>query len=100
MKRYILKKSTRADKRFAIDMGGMMEHNFASKGAETFIDHKDEKKKKAWIARHKNDKNYNDMHSAIYHSKNLLWNKATLTEAIKDYEKRHKVTLINQTGIK
>jgi len=99
MKRYILKNSTKSDKRFAINMGGM-EHHFASKVGATFIDHKDERKKKAWIARHKNDKNYNDMHSGIYHSKNLLWNKPTLTEAIKDYEKKHKVTLINQTGIK
>jgi len=99
MKRYILKKSTRADKRFAIDMG-VMQHHFGSDVGKTFIDHKDEGKKKGWIARHRNDKNYNNTHSGIYHSKNLLWNKPTLTEAIKDYEKKHKVTLINQTGIK
>ena len=99
MKRYILKKSTRADKRFAIDMGGML-HNFGSDVGKTYIDHQDDKKKKAWTARHRNDKNFNDMHSSIYHSKNLLWTKPTLTEAIKDYEKKHKVTLINQTGIK
>lgn len=99
MKRYTLKKSTRADKRFAIDMGGM-EHHFGSKVGKTFIDHKDDKKKQAWMARHRNDKNFNDMHSSIYHSKNLLWNKPSLTEAIKYYEKKHQVTLINQTGIK
>ena len=99
MKRYILKNSTRADKRFEINMSGML-HHFGSDVGKTYIDHKDERKKKAWIARHKNDKNYNDMHSGIYHSKNLLWNKPTLTEAIKDYEKKHQVTLINQTGIK
>jgi len=99
MKRYTLKKSTRADKRFEINMGGML-HNFGSDVGKTYIDHKDEQKKKAWTARHKGDKNWDNIHSGIYHSRYLLWTKPTLTEAIKDYEKKHQVTLINQTGIK
>ena len=66
-------------------------HHFGSSVGKTFIDHQDEKKKAAWIARHKDDKNYNNIHSGIYHSRMLLWNKPTIKEALKDYEKRHKV---------
>ena len=60
----------------------------------TFIDHQDEKKKSAWIARHKNDKNYNSKHSAIYHSRKLLWTEPTLNKSVKKYEKDHNVKLI------
>ena len=92
MEPYILKKSNRKGKRFEIIMPKFKHsHHFGSDVGKTFIDHQDQKKKDAWIARHKGDKNYNTVHSGIYHSRMLLWNKPTLKEAIKDYEKRHKV---------
>jgi hypothetical protein len=89
---YILKKSNRKGKRFEIIMD-THSHHFASDVGKTFIDHKDDKKKEAWIARHKNDKNYNSKHSGIFHSRKLLWSKPTLKEAIKDYEKEHGVKI-------
>ncbi len=89
---YILKKSNRKGKRFEIIMDDHS-HHFASDVGKTFIDHKDEKKKDAWIQRHKGDKNYNSKHSGIYHSRKLLWSKPTLKEAIKDYEKEHGVKI-------
>lgn len=97
MDEYILRKSTQKGKRFEIVMPKFNHsHHFASSVGKTFIDHQDEQKKKAWIARHKNDKNYNSKHSGIYHSRMLLWNKPTLAEAIKDYQKRHKVKIISK----
>ena len=89
---YILKKSNRKGKRFEIIMDDHC-HHFASDVGKTFIDHKDEKKKDAWIQRHKGDKNYNSKHSGIYHSRKLLWSKPTLKEAIKEYEKEHGVKI-------
>ena len=52
--------------------------NFGSKNGETFIDHGDEKKRKAWRARHgkiynKNGLAYEDKTSPEYYSWNLLW---------------------------
>ena len=52
------------------------------------------KKKEAWIARHKNDKNFNNKHSGIYHSRKLLWTEPTLKQAIKRYEKEHDVKIV------
>lgn len=93
---YYLKKSNRKGKRFFIRMEDHG-HHFGSDVGKTFIDHQDEKKKKAWEARHKGDKNYNSFHSGIYHSRKLLWTKPTLKSAIKAYEKEHKVKLIDET---
>jgi hypothetical protein len=54
--------------------------HFGSKGSETFLDHNDEKKRKAYIARHSKillkdgtraiDKKY----SSAWFSMNILWN--------------------------
>ncbi len=93
---YILRKSNRKGKRFEIIMEDHS-HSFASDVGKTFIDHKDQKKKDAWIQRHKGDKNYNSKHSGIYHSRKLLWSKPTLKEAIKDYEKEHGVKIKIET---
>ena len=57
---FILQKSNRKGKRFVIIMPSFKHrHHFGSDVGETFIDHQDEKKKKAWIARHRMDKGWN-----------------------------------------
>jgi hypothetical protein len=96
MEVYILKKSNRKGKRYMIIMSDKMTHHFGSDVGSTFIDHKDEKKKKAWFARHRLDKNFYNKHSGIYHSRKLLWDEPTLKEAIKKYEKEHKVKIKNE----
>lgn len=76
-----IQNSDRLNKRFKITLkSGVSIHfglwPFAGKG--TFIDHKDEKIKKAWRARHskimKDGKSaYKNPNSAEYYSWNLLW---------------------------
>ncbi len=95
MDTYTLKKSNRKGKRFEIIMKDHS-HHFGSSVGQTFIDHKDKDKKKAWEARHKVNKNYKSKHSPIYHSKKLLWTEPTLKEAIKKYEKEHNVKIKNE----
>ena len=98
MDTYTLKKSNRKGKRFVIEMPKFgHSHHFGSDVGQTFIDHKDEKKKSNWIARHKVNKNWNDKHSAIYHSRKLLWSEDTLTKSIKKYEKEHNIKIKNET---
>ena len=89
---YILRKSNRKGKRFEIIMHDHS-HHFGSATGKTFIDGRSEKEKEAWIARHRMDKNYDSKHSGIYHSRMLLWNKPTLKEAVRAYEKMHGVKL-------
>ena len=92
MNTYVLRKSNRKGKRFEIDMGDHS-HHFGSDVGKTFIDGRTEKERQAWIARHDKDKNWDNKHSGIYHSRFLLWHKPTLKEAIKDYEKKHGIRI-------
>jgi hypothetical protein len=94
METYFLKTSDRKGKRFVMEMPSLKHsHHFGSDVGKTFIEHGDLKKKSAWIARHKNDKGYNNKHSGIFYSKNLLWNKPTLKQSIKDVEKRFNIKI-------
>ena len=94
-KKYILKKSNRKGKRYEIVMSDHS-HHFGSSDGKTFAAGRSDKEKDSWFARHKNDKNFDSKHSAIYHSRKLLWNKPNLSSSIKAYEKEHGVKIINQ----
>jgi len=96
----ILKNSERKGKRFVILMSKPKphKHHFGAKPFDkgTYIDHKDDKIKKAWYARHKKDKNFNNKMSGIYYSRYLLWTEKTLEEAIKKLEKKDNIKIINK----
>ena len=63
--------------------------HFGLDTGSTYIDHKDDDKKKAYIARHsKNNENWNDYMSAGALSRYILWNMKTLQASIKDYKKK------------
>lgn len=62
--------------------------HFGQKGSSTYIDHKDEKKKDAYIARHKVNENFNNPLSSGSLSRFILWNKTTLSASIADFKKR------------
>ena len=64
--------------------------HFGFKGGSTYIDHKDDKKKDAYIARHKVNENWNDPTSAGALARYILWNKKTLTESIADFKRKFK----------
>jgi len=93
MKEYILKQSPRKYKRFRIIFDDEKFVDFGADGGKTFVDGRTEKEREAWIARHKDDKYYNDKRSGIYHSRMLLWSKPKLRDAIKQYEKIHDVKI-------
>tara|TARA_R100000908_G_scaffold48003_1_gene23819 strand:+ start:10953 stop:11243 length:291 start_codon:yes stop_codon:yes gene_type:complete len=63
--------------------------HFGLDTGSTYIDHKDEDKKKAYIARHsKNNENWNDYQTAGSLSRYILWNKTSLKDSINDYKKK------------
>lgn len=64
--------------------------HFGYKGGSTYIDHKDDKKKDAYIARHKVNENWNDRTSAGALARYILWNKKTLSASIADFKTRFK----------
>ena len=94
-----IKKSTRDDKRyqaiFTDDSGKKSTTHFGyaqgNKTGSTFIDHNDDDKKKAYIARHRVKENWADYKSAGALSKHILWNKPSLTASINDYKSKFKL---------
>ena len=99
MKEYILQKSDKPKKKFVILMNdGKMKHYFGQAGAKDFTLHNPQirdERKKAYIARHEKRENWNKsgIHTSAFWAKNLLWNKPTIEESIKDIEKRFKIKI-------
>ena len=98
----ILEKSKKPDKRLKVTMKNFPNmkdhsHHFAAKSGITFIDSRTQKEKDAWFARHKDDKGFNNIHSGIFYSKNLLWgDNKSLSKNIKDLEKKLDAKIINK----
>ena len=94
-----IKKSTRDDKRymaiFTDSNGNKSTTHFGyadgNKTGSTFIDHNNEDKKKAYIARHRVNENWADYKSPGSLSRYILWNKPTLTASINDYKSKFKL---------
>ena len=62
--------------------------DFGASGYDDYILSGNDVKKKAYIARHRVNENWNDPYSAGTLSRYILWNKKTLKESIEDYKKR------------
>lgn len=101
-KKIILEKSDKKDKRLKVSMFNFPNmkdhsHHFGAKDGKTFIDSRTKKEKDAWMARHKNDKGFNNIHSGIFYSKNLLWgDDKSLKKNIKNLEKKLNVDIVNK----
>ena len=65
--------STRADKRLMATFANGKVVHFGQRGGETYIDHSDERKRTAYLARHKSRENWDDPYSAGALSRWLLW---------------------------
>jgi hypothetical protein len=62
--------------------------HFGAKLYEDYAHNKDEKRKKAYLSRHKHDNFYDPLYAGFYAS-NLLWNKPTLKQSIVDTNRKY-----------
>ena len=85
----VITKSNRKDKRLKATFQNKTTH-FGLDTGKTFVDHKNEEIKKAWLARHKVKSDFDDIESAGSLAKNILWNKKTITAAVRDLNARQK----------
>lgn len=85
----MLYSSTKKDKRLMIIINGKKIH-FGYKHGKTFIDHKDKRKKAAWIARHSVNPNFNNPDSPIFWSHWVLWNKPDLVPSYVDALRKYR----------
>jgi hypothetical protein len=59
--------------------------HFGAEGSSTYLNHKNDDIKHAWIARHKVRGDFNDYMSASSLSYHLLWNKTSLSASFSSY---------------
>lgn len=67
--------------------------HFGAKGMSDYTKHKDDERKKRYIDRHKKRENWSDPFSAGYWAKNILWNKKTIKESIKNTERTKNIDI-------
>ena len=90
MTEIIISKSKNKDKKYDARIDGKKTVSFGAAGMSDFTKHKDPERKKRYLNRHKSREDWSDPTTAGFMSKNLLWNKPTLTESIKDTNNRFK----------
>ena len=91
----IIKNSSAPNKKYTavIDNGKTSKSiHFGDNRYQDFTIHKNTERKKAYLARHKHDKSTNPLYAGFY-SSNLLWNKPTLRESIKNTNDKYNVNI-------
>ncbi len=89
-----LGKPTRKYKKYSV-LVGHKKINFGDDRYEDYTQHGDPKRKALYIQRHKKNEDWNNPLTAGWWSRYLLWEKPTLTEAIKDIKKRFGIIVIH-----
>lgn len=89
----VISKSTIKDKKYKVILDGKTIH-FGATGYEDFTTHRDEDRKRLYLARHRSRENWNDPMTAGFWARWLLWNLPTLRDSAKDIEKRFGIKVI------
>jgi hypothetical protein len=85
----IIKPSHLSNKKYdAVIDGGRKTIPFGAAGMSDFTQHKNEERKNRYILRHQKNENWNDYNTAGFYSRWILWNKPTITESIRDTNRR------------
>jgi len=92
MKLLKIERSSNKHKKYVatFDLGEKLKKvHFGQKESSTYLDHKDDKKRDAYLARHKVNENWNDPLTAGSLSRWLLWGSTTsLEQNIKVFKKK------------
>ena len=98
VKKVILKKSPRKEKKWMIELDNGKKVHFGATGYSDYTKHKDHDRMKRYEARHKKRENWgkSGISTAGFWSKWLLWNKPTLGSSIKDTEKRFNIKIVKK----
>lgn len=89
---YLIQPSTRKDKKYMVLIDNKKLH-FGAAGMSDFTIHKDEKRKDNYISRHQKNENWNDIKTAGFWSRWILWNLPSLEASVKDTNKRFNINI-------
>ncbi len=88
----IIKPSEKKDKKYTAIIDNKKTVHFGASGMSDYTKHKDDDRKHNYLQRHKHDHFNNRLYPSFY-STNVLWNKKTLSESIKDTNKKYNVNI-------
>ena len=93
---YIIKPSSRKDKKFMVVMGPNMVHHFGQAGYEDYTTHNNDVKKKSYIARHSVNEDWSKqgIHTSGFLAKHVLWSKPTIKGSIKELQRKFGIKII------
>ena len=92
MNNIVIQKSNIPFKKFTAIINDKKTIHFVDNRYHDITKHKDTERKKAYLARHKKDNYINLLYPSFY-STNLLWNKPTLKESIKNTNEKFNVSI-------
>ena len=90
MPEVILKRSSKAEKKYDAVIDGKKTVSFGQKNASDFTKHKNVERKERYLDRHRKNENWRDYKTAGFWSKWILWNKPTIRGSIDDVNRRFK----------
>lgn len=95
MNTYHLYKSDKPQKKYYVITPTNKKIYFGQKGASDYLDHKSDLRKDRYILRHKKNENWNDLKTAGFWSRYLLWEKPNMKSAISNIQKIANIKIIS-----
>lgn len=92
---YLIKKSTRKEKKLMVILPSKKVIHFGNTGYSDYTIHKNDKRKYNYILRHKGRENYNNsgINTAGFWSYHILWNKKTIKQSAKYTADKFKIRI-------
>ena len=92
MKLLSIVNSLRKEKKMVAKFNDGTSVHFGLNGSSTYLDHKDKKKREAYLARHKKNEDWNNPKTRGSLAKHILWGDSTsLHTNIKSFKKKFKL---------
>ena len=85
----VIKHNDKPDKKYMAIIDNKKTIHFGAKNYSDYTMHHDDERKQRYLQRHKHDHYTNPLYASFY-STNLLWNKSSISESIKDTNDRFK----------
>ena len=84
----VISRSAKPDKKFEARIDGRKSIHFGQEGSSDFTQHKNLLRKERYLQRHSKNEDWNNPLSAAFYATNLLWNKETLADSVRDTNRR------------
>ena len=88
MMQIVITPSDKPTKKFEARIDGKKSIHFGQAGASDFTIHKDTERKERYIDRHSKNEDWNNPLTAGFYSRWILWNRPTITESVRDTNRR------------